>query len=144
MKHAKLLLIINILIINSSCKDDNHQAENKINVNTVTTKDTFTNLNQKNIDTVIVSTINDSVIDLQEKKQKDTELIENNKKNELKVIIDGKIYYKKNKDDKRVKIGSNKYHKTHYYNQKEDYYYDIITGKTVYDYGKHYISKPEK
>ncbi len=132
MKHIKLLLIINIVFLIISCKNETKEYKDEdVKVQTVK-NDTL--VNQKDKDTIaVILEVEDTTKIKQEKLHQDSVQNENIKEvNTLEVIIDGKVYYKINKND--VVVKGNKYH---YYNKKEDWYYDIRTGRSVYIYGKH-------
>jgi len=133
MKHIKLLLIISITLIIISCENEKNEITNKQITNITAPNDTLVKLN-KAINTIVVPLEKDST-----NLVKKDNVIKKKLNKKLEVEIDGEIYYKKHKNDERVKIGFNKtnYHKTHYYNKEKNRYYDIITGKSVYIYGKH-------
>ena len=132
MKHIKLLSIISIMSIISSCKNETKEFKDE-NVKVQTIKiDTL--VNQKDKDTIAtILEVEDTTKIKQEKLQQDSVKNENIKEvNTLEVIIDGKVYYKINKNDIVVK-GT----KFHYYDKEKNWYYDIRTGRSVYIYGKH-------
>jgi hypothetical protein len=135
MKHIRLLLIISSALIISSCKNEKNESTNENNINDITPTDTLAKQKNKAIDTIPVLVKSDSTIPFPKDQEPDSAKKEQEESdNGLKVVIDGKGYYKKFKNDKPVKN-----HKTHYYNKETNYYYDITTGRTVYDYGKHGI-----
>ena len=139
MKHIKLLLIINLVFFINSCKNEKKEIkEENIKVETIKT-DTIANRKNKDTITTFLE-VEDTIKIKQGKSQQDSINKENlTEVNTLEVIIDGKVFHKIDKND--VVVKGNKFH---YYNAETDYYYDIITRKTVYDYGKHGISTPEK
>jgi hypothetical protein len=133
MKHIKLLLIISTVLIISSCKNEKKEDTNKNKINTITPTDTLIKQNVKAIDTISVFVKNDSISLAKKELEKDSVKNKKNKAgDELKVVIDGEIYYKLYKGDKPVKN-----HNSLYYSEEINRYYDIITGKPEFKYGKH-------
>jgi alpha-glucosidase (family GH31 glycosyl hydrolase) len=133
MKHIRLLLIISSALIISSCKNEKNESTNENNINDITPTDTLAKQKNKAIDTIPVLVKSDSTIPFPKDQEPDSAKKEQEESdNGLKVVIDGKVYYKLYKDDRPVKN-----HKSHYYSIKINKYYDITTGKPVFIYGKH-------
>lgn len=136
MKYIKSLSIISALLF-FNCTNNNEPKHKKEEVNqTEITElhlpiDTIQAISK--LDTIELQ--KDSLNNVINKVEKQQDSIKKNNENKksLKVIIDGKVYYKKDINDKPV---GGKY-KTHFYNQEKDNYYDIVTGKYVFIYGKH-------
>ena len=107
MKHIRLLSTISILFFIYSCKSNNKAENKKSEKHNIAIKDSITNerMKLKNKQLFLQDSIDkakeDSLIKVQQI-QDSIALAEKKKKEELKVIIDGKVYYKKDKDDFRV------------------------------------------
>jgi len=106
MKHSKLLLIISIFLTTYSCTSDkkktvlNNSEQKNNNI------DSLFKLDIKNSNKL--EYLNDSIT-LLKKDSLNTDIANSDslsliilKKEELKVVIDGKTYYKKNKNDYRI------------------------------------------
>lgn len=107
MKRIRLLSTISILFFIYACKTESKRENKEIEKQNITTENTITQkqVELKNKQQIRQDSINKAIEDSLIKAQQIQDSItiaEKKKKEELKVIIDGKVYYKKHKDDYRL------------------------------------------
>jgi len=85
-ENIKLLSIISILLVISACVNEKKAEIKEVGIQKKTKEDSINTVKKDSL--IKAQQIQDSVA-----------LVEKKKKEELKVIIDGKVYYKRNKND---------------------------------------------
>jgi len=106
MKHSKLLLIISTFLITYSCTYDNESAIENSSLQENINIDSLHKLETKSSNDF--EPLNDSIL-LLKRDSLSTDIVNSDslslillKKEELKIVIDRKTYYKKNKNDYRI------------------------------------------